>query len=335
MHFLDEAKIYIKAGDGGNGCVAFRREKFIEYGGPDGGNGGDGGDVVIECIANLNTLIDFRYQQHFKAERGENGRGSDCHGAGGNDLIIKVPVGTQVFDDDRETLLFDFTKEGQKWVICKGGRGGVGNAAFKSSTNRAPRQSTPGREGEERWVWLKLKLISDAGLLGLPNAGKSTMLARVSRAKPKIADYPFTTLKPQLGVVRNGDDEFVLADIPGLIEGAHDGYGLGDKFLRHIERAGVLLHLVDATSEDVVANYKIIRKELRKYNKNLAKTPEIIALNKIDSISEDDIESIRAKLAKASRKKVMLVSGATGQGVDELMRELYKRIKKFRENAIV
>jgi GTPase len=249
MKFLDEAKVYIRSGDGGNGCVAFRREKFIEFGGPSGGNGGRGGDVIIEAVDGLNTLIDYRYQQHFKAQKGTNGMGKDRHGANGKPIVLKVPVGTQVFDEDRETLIHDFTKLGEKFVLAEGGNGGFGNAHFKSSTNRAPRNANPGLPGDERWIWLRLKLIADAGLVGLPNAGKSTFLSVVSAAKPKIADYPFTTLHPQLGVVNAQGREFVLADIPGLIEGAHEGAGLGDRFLGHVERCRVLLHLVDATSE--------------------------------------------------------------------------------------
>ncbi|MGX1344606.1 Obg family GTPase CgtA [Bradyrhizobium japonicum] len=244
MKFLDEAKVYIRSGDGGNGCVAFRREKFIEFGGPSGGNGGRGGNVVIEVADGLNTLIDYRYQQHFKAQKGENGSGSDRHGANGKAIVLKVPVGTQIFDEDRETLIHDFTDVGEKFVLAEGGNGGFGNAHFKSSTNRAPRNANPGQPGEERWIWLRLKLIADAGLVGLPNAGKSTFLSKVSAAKPKIADYPFTTLHPQLGVVNSDGREFVLADIPGLIEGAHEGAGLGDRFLGHVERCRVLLHLV-------------------------------------------------------------------------------------------
>ena len=255
MKFLDEAKVYIRSGDGGNGCVAFRREKFIEFGGPSGGNGGRGGDVIVEVADGLNTLIDYRYQQHFKAPKGVNGMGSDRHGANGKDIVMKVPLGTQIFDEDRETLIHDFTELGEKFVLATGGNGGFGNAHFKTSTNRAPRNANPGLPGEERWIWLRLKLIADAGLVGLPNAGKSTFLSVVSAAKPKIADYPFTTLHPQLGVVGVDSSEFVLADIPGLIEGAHEGVGLGDRFLGHVERCRVLLHLVDATSEHAGKDY--------------------------------------------------------------------------------
>src|SRR6516164_9969806 len=285
MKFLDEAKVYIRSGDGGNGCVAFRREKFIEFGGPSGGNGGRGGNVVIEVADGLNTLIDYRYQQHFKAQKGENGMGSDRHGANGKAIVLKVPVGTQIFDEDRETLIHDFTKVGEKFVLAEGGNGGFGNAHFKSSTNRAPRNANPGQSGEERWIWLRLKLIADAGLVGLPNAGKSTFLSVVSAARPKIADYPFTTLHPGLGVVRSDGREFVLADIPGLIEGAHDGAGLGDRFLGHIERCGVLLHLVDGTSEHAGEAYKTVRHELDAYARGLTDKLEIVALNKADALS--------------------------------------------------
>ena len=290
MKFLDEAKVYIRSGDGGNGCVAFRREKFIEFGGPSGGNGGRGGDVVIEVVDGLNTLIDYRYQQHFKAQKGTNGMGKDRHGANGKSIVLKVPVGTQIFDEDRETLIHDFTELGEKFVLAEGGNGGFGNAHFKSSTNRAPRNANPGQEGEERWIWLRLKLIADAGLVGLPNAGKSTFLSVVSAAKPKIADYPFTTLHPQLGVVNAQGREFVLADIPGLIEGAHEGAGLGDRFLGHVERCRVLLHLIDATCEHAGKAYKTVRTELEAYEGHLADKIEIVALNKIDAVDAGRIE---------------------------------------------
>ena len=290
MKFLDEAKVYIRSGDGGNGCVAFRREKFIEFGGPSGGNGGRGGDVIIEVVDGLNTLIDYRYQQHFKAPKGTNGMGKDRHGANGKSIVLKVPVGTQIFDEDRETLIHDFTELGEKFVLAEGGNGGFGNAHFKSSTNRAPRNANPGQEGEERWIWLRLKLIADAGLVGLPNAGKSTFLSVVSAAKPKIADYPFTTLHPQLGVVNAQGREFVLADIPGLIEGAHEGAGLGDRFLGHVERCRVLLHLIDATCEHAGKAYKTVRTELEAYEGHLAEKIEIVALNKIDAVDAGRIE---------------------------------------------
>src|SRR6202453_3200434 len=284
MKFLDEAKVYIRSGDGGNGCVAFRREKYIEFGGPSGGNGGRGGDVVIEVVDGLNTLIDYRYQQHFKAQKGTNGMGKDRHGANGKPILLKVPVGTQIFEEDRETLIHDFTTLGEKFVLAEGGNGGFGNAHFKSSTNRAPRNANPGQVGEERWIWLRLKLIADAGLVGLPNAGKSTFLSKVSAAKPKIADYPFTTLFPQLGMVRIHQVDFVIADIPGLIEGAHEGHGLGDRFLGHVERCQVLLHLVDASADNAGAAYKTVRAELSAYGQGLGDKPEIVALNKADAL---------------------------------------------------
>jgi GTP-binding protein len=322
MKFLDEAKVYIRSGDGGNGCVAFRREKFIEFGGPSGGNGGRGGDVVIEAVDGLNTLIDYRYQQHFKAERGVNGMGKDRHGANGKAIVLKVPVGTQVFDEDRETLLHDFTTLGERFVLAEGGNGGFGNAHFKSSTNRAPRNANPGQPGEERWIWLRLKLIADAGLVGLPNAGKSTFLAAVSAARPKIADYPFTTLHPQLGVVNADGREFVLADIPGLIEGAHEGAGLGDRFLGHVERCRVLLHLVDATSEHAGKAYKTVRAELEAYGGTLSEKIEIVALNKIDAVDAEMLKKQKDRLKRAAKKTPLLLSGATGKGVPEALRAL-------------
>ncbi len=331
MKFLDEAKIYIKAGDGGKGCVSFRREKFIPDGGPDGGNGGAGGSVIAECVAGLNTLIDYRYQQHFRAKNGQQGMGSNCTGASSDDLIIKLPVGTQIFEDDKETLVADLTRVGQRVLLAKGGIGGLGNQCFKSSTNQAPRISTPGEEGPEAWLWIRLKLMSDAGLLGLPNAGKSTFLAAVSRAKPKIADYPFTTLTPQLGVVYVDNREFVLADIPGLIEGASEGVGLGTRFLGHVERAGILLHLIDGTQEDVVGAYKTIRGELEAYSPELAETPEIVALNKCDSLTEDEIKEKKALLKKASKKTVHAISGVTGDGVQKVLREMLKVIEEKRQ----
>ena len=334
MKFLDEAKIYIRSGDGGKGCVSFRREKFIPDGGPDGGNGGNGGSVIAECIGGLNTLIDFRYQQHFKAKKGQHGMGSNCTGASSDDMVIKLPVGTQILSDDRETVLADLTVVGQRVKLAQGGKGGLGNQCFKSSTNQAPRTSTPGEEGEEYWLWLKLKLMSDAGLLGLPNAGKSTFLAAVSRAKPKIADYPFTTLAPQLGVVYVDNREFVLADIPGLIEGASEGVGLGLKFLGHVERAGALLHLIDGTQEDVVSAYKTIRRELKEYSSELYAKDEIIALNKCDALTDEEIKSKSAALKKASKKKIWQISGASGDGVKLLLREMMKVIedKRAEEN---
>ena len=322
MKFLDEAKVYIRSGDGGNGCVAFRREKFIEFGGPSGGNGGRGGDVIVEVADGLNTLIDYRYQQHFKASKGVHGMGSDRHGAGGKDIVLKVPVGTQIFDEDRETLLYDLAELGERVVLAKGGNGGFGNAHFKTSTNRAPRNANPGQPGEERWVWLRLKLIADAGLVGLPNAGKSTFLAAVSAARPKIADYPFTTLHPQLGVVNVDGREFVLADIPGLIEGAHEGAGLGDRFLGHIERCRVLLHLVDATCEHAGKAYKTVRTELEAYDEHLAEKIEIVALNKIDAVSPDDLKQQKARLKRAAKASPLLISGISGEGVTDALRAL-------------
>jgi len=326
MKFLDEAKVYIRSGDGGNGCVAFRREKFIEFGGPSGGNGGRGGDVIVEAVDGLNTLIDYRYQQHFKAPKGANGMGKDRHGANGKDIVLKVPVGTQIFDEDRETLIHDFTRLGEKFVLAKGGNGGFGNAHFKSSTNRAPRNANPGQPGEERWIWLRLKLIADAGLVGLPNAGKSTFLSAVSAARPKIADYPFTTLHPQLGVVNAGGREFVLADIPGLIEGAHEGAGLGDRFLGHVERCRVLLHLVDATGEHAGRAYKTVRNELEAYAETLADKIEIVALNKIDAVDPDELKKQRDRLKRAAKKAPLLLSGVTGEGVPEALRALVDAI---------
>src|SRR5918996_914804 len=314
MKFLDQAKVYVRSGDGGAGAVSFRREKFIEFGGPDGGDGGRGGDVIVEAVDGLNTLIDYRYQQHFKAPKGTNGMGKDRHGANGKAIVLKVPVGTQLFDEDRETLIHDFTELGEKFVLAEGGNGGFGNAHFKSSTNRAPRNANPGQEGEERWIWLRLKLIADAGLVGLPNAGKSTFLAAVSAAKPKIADYPFTTLHPNLGMVRIDGIDFVLADIPGLIEGAHEGAGIGDRFLGHVERTAVLLHLVDATLEDVAEAYEIVRGEVEAYGAGLAEKPEIVALSKADAVAKDEIERKRRALKKAAGAAPFIVSGASALG---------------------
>lgn len=324
MKFLDEAKIFIKSGDGGAGCTSFRREKFISHGGPNGGDGGRGGSVYFECVDNLNTLIDFRYLQHFKAKNGEAGRGQNCHGAAGNDLIIKVPVGTEILTEDKEQVIADLTEVGQKIMLAKGGDGGFGNSHFKSSTNQAPERKTAGWPGEEIWVWLRLKLISDAGLVGLPNAGKSTFLSRVSAAKPKIADYPFTTLKPQLGVVYVDEMEFVLADLPGLIKGAHQGTGLGDRFLQHVERAGVLLHLIDSTSEDIIESYEVIRNELELYG--LEDKKEIIALSKCDCLPEEEIKKKQKKLQKHTGKKVYSISSASNKGINEVLRELSKTI---------
>lgn len=335
MKFLDEAKIFIKSGDGGAGCVSFRREKFIPKGGPDGGDGGRGGHVYAEAYENLNTLIDYRYQQHFKAKKGQHGMGSNRTGKSAEDITLKLPVGTQIFEADRETLLADFTKEGQRVLLAKGGKGGLGNQHFKSSTNQAPRKSTPGEEGEERWIWLRLKLMSEAGLVGLPNAGKSTFLSVVSRAKPKIADYPFTTIHPQLGVVYVDDNEFVLADIPGLIEGAAEGVGLGTRFLGHVERAGMLLHLVDGTADDVADNYNTIRKELESYSSELATKQEILALNKCDALLDEEIAEKDAALKAASgADRVWQISAATKDGVQDLLREMMKVIAANRQADI-
>lgn len=326
MHFLDQAKIYVRSGTGGPGAVSFRREKFIEYGGPDGGDGGKGGDIVFEAVPGLNTLIDFRYTQHFKAQRGKGGAGSNRTGAGGKDLVIRVPVGTQVLSEDREHVLADFTKAGERVVFLRGGDGGRGNASYKTSTNRAPRQHGTGWPGEEMWVWLRLKLLADAGLLGLPNAGKSTFINAVTNAKAKVGDYPFTTTRPQLGVVRHRDREFVLADIPGLIEGAADGAGIGDRFLGHIERCQVLLHLVDANGEDPVIAYRTVRNELENYGAGLTDKPEIIALNKVDLLDEELIDALSAELAAESGAEVLPLSGATGQGFDAVLDRLVAAI---------
>jgi GTP-binding protein len=321
MKFLDQAKIYIRSGDGGAGSVSFLREKFKEFGGPNGGDGGRGGDVVIECVEGLNTLIDYRYQQHYKGKTGMHGMGRNRHGFNGEDAVLKVPVGTQVIDEDEETLIADLTRVGQRIVLLKGGNGGFGNAHFKTSTNRAPRHANPGLEGEERWIWLRLKLIADAGLVGLPNAGKSTFLAATSAAKPKIADYPFTTLTPGLGVVSVDARTFVLADIPGLIEGASEGLGLGDRFLGHVERCRTLIHLVDGTQEDVGEAYKIVRGELEAYGAELEDKPEIICLNKCDALDEDErAEKVKALKKAAGRgSKVHLLSGVTHEGLTAIL----------------
>ncbi|CAO3407527.1 GTPase ObgE [Azospirillum largimobile] len=328
MKFLDQAKVFLKSGDGGPGAVAFRREKFIEFGGPDGGDGGRGGDVIIEAADGLNTLIDYRYKQHFKAQRGHHGMGSNRNGARGEDVVLRVPVGTQILDENQETVLCDLTEAGQRRVFLRGGDGGHGNAHFKTPTNRAPRKFHPGWPGQEQWVWLRLKLIADAGLLGLPNAGKSTFLAATTAAKPKIADYPFTTLAPNLGVVRAGDEEFVIADIPGLIEGAHEGHGLGDRFLGHVERSRILLHLIDGTADDVVASYRTIRNELEAYGGNLADKPEVIGLNKSDALLDEEIEEKKKALEEASGAEVMVLSGVTGDGVKQVLYRLLTVIKE-------
>jgi GTPase len=328
MKFLDQAKIYVASGSGGNGCIGFRREKFIEFGGPNGGDGGRGGNVWIECVDNLNTLIDYRYQQHFKGKTGEGGMGQNQSGANGDDCVIKVPPGTEIFAEDGETLLGDLTVPGQRLLIAKGGNGGFGNAHFKSATNQAPTHANPGLPGEELTIWLRLKLIADAGLVGLPNAGKSTFLAAVSAAKPKIADYPFTTLHPNLGVVRNGDKDFVLADIPGLIEGAHEGAGLGDQFLGHVERCRVLLHLVDATEEDVATAYKTVRRELKAYSDELHKKKEIVALSKADALDDETLKTKFEELKKASRKTPLVLSAVSGKGIKDALYAITREIGK-------
>ncbi|MVS99320.1 GTPase ObgE [Devosia marina] len=319
MKFLDQAKVYIKSGSGGGGAVSFLREKFVEFGGPDGGNGGRGGDVIAECADGLNTLIDFRYQQHFRAGTGVHGMGKNRTGADGEDIVLRVPVGTQIFEEDQETLIADFTEVGQRVVLLKGGNGGFGNAYFKTSSNQAPRRANPGQEGTEKGIWLRLKLIADAGLVGQPNAGKSTFLSAVSAAKPKIADYPFTTLHPNLGVVRIAEREFVLADIPGLIEGASEGVGIGDRFLGHIERCGVLIHLIDGTNEDVAHTYQAVRHELAAYADVLADKPEIVVLNKVDALTPEELKDKLKALKKVSKADIRQVSGVTGQGVEQVL----------------
>ncbi len=330
MRFLDTAKVYARSGNGGNGCIAFRREKFIEYGGPYGGDGGRGGAVYAEAVDNLNTLIDYRYQQHITAQNGEHGMGKEMTGANGNDAVMKVPPGTQIYEEDGETLICDMAKVGDRVMLLKGGNGGFGNAHFKSATNQAPRHANPGQPGEEKIFILKLKLIADVGLIGLPNAGKSTFLSRVSAAKPKIADYPFTTLAPQLGVVRIDTTDFVLADLPGLIEGAHEGVGLGDKFLGHAERCGAILHLVDGTESEIAGAYKTIRGEVKAYGHGLAAKPEIVALNKIDAIPKSALARKRAALEKACGHKVFAISGVSGEGIDAVLRALALVIAKRR-----
>jgi GTP-binding protein len=327
MKFLDQAKIFVKSGDGGAGCMSFRREKYIEFGGPDGGDGGRGGDVWITAVNGLNTLIDFRYQQHFKAGRGDHGRGKGMTGGAGKSLEIRVPAGTQVLDDSKDQVIADLTEVGQRARLAKGGDGGYGNRHFKSSTNQAPRRFDPGWPGEEYWFWLRLKLIADAGLIGLPNAGKSTFLAAVSRAHPKIADYPFTTIHPHLGVVGLDQNSFVLADIPGLIEGAHGGAGLGDRFLGHVERCRILLHLVDGTQDDVAAAYRTVRGELAAYGQGLVDKPELVALNKIDALAEPEIEAKAAELALAAGRSVARISGVSGAGTKDVLRALWREIK--------
>src|SRR3954452_14468820 len=333
MHFLDQAKIYVRSGAGGPGAVSFRREKYIEYGGPDGGDGGKGGDIVFEAVEGLNTLIDFRYTQHFRAPRGKGGSGSNRTGAGGDDLLIKVPVGTQILSEDKEHVLADLTKPGERVVFLKGGDGGRGNASYKSATNRAPRQHGTGWPGEEMWVWLRLKLLADVGLVGLPNAGKSTFLNAVTNANAKVGDYPFTTLHPKLGVVRHKGREFVVADIPGLIEGAAEGAGVGDRFLGHIERTRVLLHLVDANQDDVAETYRTVRGELEAYGEGLADKPEVLALNKADTLDEELIEALSAELEAEAGKRPLPLSGATGAGVEAVLDALLEHLAPAKEPA--
>ena len=327
MHFLDQAKVFVKSGAGGPGAVSFRREKYEEYGGPNGGNGGKGGDIVFEAIQGLNTLIDFRYTQHFKAQRGKGGAGSNRTGGGGNDLVIRVPVGTQILSEDKEHILADFTKIGEKVVFLRGGDGGRGNASYKTSTNSAPRQHGVGWPGEEMWVWMRLKLLADAGLVGLPNAGKSTFINLVTNANAKVGDYPFTTTRPQLGVVSHRDREFVVADIPGLIEGAADGAGIGDRFLGHIERCQVLLHLVDANGDDPAGAYRTVRTELELYGAGLTDKVEIIALNKVDLLDAELTEALMAELAEENGAEVYPLSGATGAGLDDVLNRLIAAIE--------
>ena len=335
MKFLDQTKINVRSGNGGAGCVSFRREKYVEFGGPNGGDGGDGGSVRAEATTSLNTLIDFRYRQHFKAGIGTHGMGSHRTGAKGEDIILKLPVGTQIFDESDDHLLADMTEDGQKVLLAKGGSGGWGNARFKSATSQAPRRANPGEPGEERWLWLKLKLIADIGLIGLPNAGKSTLLSTTSAAKPKTADYPFTTLHPHLGVVEIGPgNQFVMTDLPGLIEGAADGAGLGHRFLRHAERCAALLHLVDATAENPVRNYHIVRKELQAYNKNFKDRPEIIVINKCDALDEQRINRIKLIIEKETGKTVYAVSAVSGSGVKALMAVTYTCVQEHREHKI-
>lgn len=334
MKFLDQVKIYVKAGNGGNGCCSFRREKFIEYGGPDGGNGGRGGSIIIEAADNLNTLIDYRYQQHFRAQTGQGGSGRNRTGADGEDLILTVPVGTQILDDDKESLIIDMLEPGQRYVLLRGGDGGFGNAHFKTSTNQAPRKTIPGWDGHEMWIWMRLKLIADAGLVGLPNAGKSTFLSAVSRAKAKIADYPFTTLAPQLGMVYIHDEEFTLADLPGLIENAHEGAGLGTRFLGHVERCGVILHLIDGTEDDVAKAYTTIRHELEAYGCGLEDKPEIVGLNKCDALTEEQIaEKIEALRAVVQHENVHLISGVTKHGITPVLAKTLNYIHEHRRRG--
>ena len=328
MKFLDQAKIYLEAGDGGNGCMSFRREKYIEFGGPNGGDGGNGGSIIFKAVRNLNTLIDFRYQQHFRAEKGRPGEGSERTGRSGKDLIIKVPVGTEILAEDKKTVIADMVIDGEEVLVAKGGRGGWGNVHFKSSTNQAPERADPGKPGEQMAVWLRLKLIADIGLVGFPNAGKSTLLSVLTAARPKIANYPFTTLHPNLGVFYVFDKEYVIADLPGLIEGASEGVGLGDRFLGHAERCKIILHLIDGTQEDVVGAYKSIEKELKNYGEILETKPEIVVLNKIDSLSEDEVKEKVKALKKASKKNVIAISGVAKLGLDDLKKQIVELMEK-------
>jgi GTP-binding protein len=333
MRFLDQAKIYVRGGDGGDGCVSFRREKYIPHGGPNGGDGGRGGHVVVRVDPELNTLIDYRYRQHFRAARGGHGMGKDRTGANGADIELALPPGTQILAEDNQTLIADLAMPGQSLILARGGDGGLGNSRFKSATNRAPRQATPGEPGEERWLWLRLKLLADAGLLGLPNAGKSTFLAAVSRARPKIADYPFTTLEPRLGTVMIDHDSFVIADIPGLIAGAHEGAGLGDRILGHIERCRVLIHLVDATGADVAGAYATVRRELAEYDGGLARRRVLVCLNKVDALGDAEIEAKAAALHEAARAPVLLTSGVARRGLEEVLRAAWREIRAARAEA--
>ena len=325
MKFLDQAKIYIKAGNGGSGSSSFRREKYIEYGGPDGGDGGTGGSVIFESERNLNTLIDFRYKQHFNAENGKSGSKKNKTGGGGKNLVLKVPTGTQIFEEDNNTLIYDFTKDKEKFVVATGGEGGLGNTRFKSSTNRAPRKKTLGKKGEEFWVWLQLKVIADAGIIGLPNAGKSSLLSRCTRAKPKIANYPFTTINPNLGVLSMNHKEVILADIPGLIEGSHKGVGLGDKFLRHIERCKVLIHLIDISEKDIIGNYLKIRNELSKYDKSILKKKEIVVFNKSDLVNMDLITEKLKNFRRETKKNFEIISLVSKQNFDKVKKLIHSK----------
>ena len=325
MKFLDQAKIYIKAGNGGTGASSFRREKYIEFGGPDGGDGGNGGSIILESERNLNTLIDFRYKQHFKAENGKPGSKKNKTGASGKDLILKIPVGTQIYEEDNNTLIYDFTKNKERFVVATGGKGGLGNTKFKSSTNRAPKRKTDGSKGEEFWVWFQLKVIADVGIIGLPNAGKSSFLSKCTRARPKVADYPFTTINPNLGVLNIDHKEIVLADIPGLIEGSHKGIGLGDKFLRHIERCKTLVHLIDISEEDILENYLKVRSELSKYDKNILKKKEIIIFNKVDLINKEKIEESLKNFKKKVKKNFEIISLITNENLEKVKKTIYKK----------